>query len=108
MSRTDAHVPDHVERARSTTALRTRHHHWVFGRGQVSCLDPEARCFTYVPDWASTQPWTRHGTSRAERRAAVRDTLRHTAKEYRAGADIDDPVLPVPVTYCLCQLCGRE
>lgn len=108
MSRTDAHEPAHVELEHVTnqSILRTRHQHWVNGHGLVSCLDPRARCEPYVPRWASAQPRTRRGTAVIERRAAVRDTLRVTATTYRAYGHVDDPVIPGPNTYCLCQSCG--
>lgn len=108
MSRTNAHVPASVEVARlvDKTILDTTHRHWVPGRGLVSCLDPDARCYQYVPRWASSQTGTRRGTAQFERRAGVRDVLKDAAKEYRATGQVSDLVMPDPTTYCLCQMCG--
>lgn len=108
MSRTHAHTPAAVERARTTdqSIQYTLHRHWAAGYGLVTCLDPRARCEPRLPRWASTQPWTRRGNVRIERRAAVRDTLRRAAGEYRGSGQIDDPVMPDPDRYCLCEWCG--
>lgn len=108
MSRTHAHAPAAVELARVTdpTILDTWHTHWAPGVGPVTCPDPRARCASYVPRWASTQPWTRRGTAVFQRSSVVRDRLREAAKAYRAGANLDDVQMPDPVTYCLCEHCG--
>lgn len=108
MSRTYAHVPADVElsRVQDPLILPVAHVHWAPDGGRVSCHDPQARCHPYVPRWASAQPRMRRGTAAFERTSRVRDVLRLAAKQYRATGDVDDVVLPAPVTYCLCMYCG--
>ena len=107
MSRTYAHVPAAVELARvnDKSLLRTQHRHWAVGRGRISCLDTEARCFEYLPGWASSQPWTRRGTAYMERRTAIDVQMRQAIKEYRTTGTVDADVYTDPESYCMCQYC---
>jgi hypothetical protein len=107
MSRTYAHVPYTVEVARANPAVvGTLIQQWVPGVGRVPITDPRAIVKPFLPGWACRQSWARHGRAVAERRAAVRDTLRAAAGQYRATGVVDVDLMPDPVRTCLCQCCG--
>ena len=110
MSRTHAHVPEAVQLARvsSPTLLVDHHAHWVAGPGRVGCLDERAGCHQAIARWASTQRWSRRGTCRVERTSVVRDQLKAAARTYNTTGQVDDPNLPSPVLWCLCQACGMN
>jgi len=108
MSRTDAHVPAHIEQLHAAPGVLVPHlyGHWVLGAGSISC--DQMGCPGEVARWASKQPWTRRGSAVIERRAAVRDRLRAAAREYRTTGEVLADVMPDPLLFCLCEGCGVD
>lgn len=135
MSRTHAHVPEHVRVFRDGETYAEVHNHhspyWWAKRGQCTIDEPtdgmgrladgrRATCFRELSvvskvitgSWArearrlrSNAEYGRRGRAVIENRRAVRDTLHRAALEYNSGLDGEPEVMPDPDEHCLCRHC---